>query len=232
LPFYIAYRAVVRAKVEGMQLAEREIPSDQRKRILRKAEAHWLMALGVLEEPARRPCLVLVGGLPGTGKSTLARGLGAAGSFQMVRSDAIRKELAGVPEDKRATGCYTPEWTDRTYAECLRRADEILRDGGRVIVDATFSDEGRREEFLDAARRLSVPAMLFICRLDPELAHERLQNRKGDASDADWAVYEDVAAHWERMSEETERDSAEIDTTHVDRALRTATHFLSQSGLI
>jgi predicted kinase len=230
--FYVAYRAIVRAKVEGMQVTEREVPPEQRERMLHKAEAHWLLALGRLEEPSRRPCLILVGGLPGTGKSTLARGLAASGNFDIVRSDVIRKELAGVPAGDKATGHYTPEWTDRTYAACLLRAVDILRDGGRVIVDATFSDEGRREEFLDAARRLGVPARLVICRLEPGEAHERLRNRQGDASDADWAVYEDMAAHWERMSEGTERESAEIDTTDAEHAVQAATRLLSQSGLI
>jgi hypothetical protein len=176
--------------------------------------------------------LVLVGGLPGTGKSTLARALAAAGNFQVIRSDVVRKELAGLPELVKATGHYTPEWTDRTYEECLRRAAAILRDGGRVVVDATFSDEGHREEFLDAACRLGVPARLFICRLDPEEAHQRLRNRKGDASDADWAVYEEMAAEWERMSEETERRCSEIDTTNADRAVQSAVGLLRQFGLV
>lgn len=232
LPFYIAYRAIVRAKVEGIQLGEREIPPEQRERVLRKAEAHWLLALGALEEPVKRPCLILIGGLPGTGKSTLARGLAAKGNFQIIRSDGIRKELAGVPESEKASGCYTPEWTDRTYAECLRRAEDGLRDGGRVIVDATFLDEGHREEFLDAGRRLGIPTKLIVCRLDPDDAHERLRNRRGDASDADWAVYEEIAVHWERMSEETDRQSYEIDTTQSDRAVQAAIDLLRQSGLI
>ncbi len=108
-----------------MQLAEQEIPTDQRERMRSRAEAHWLMALGVLEEPARRPCLVLIAGLPGTGKSTLAHALAENGDFTVIRSDVIRKELAGIPMTERAVGCYTPEWTDRTYAECLRRGENL-----------------------------------------------------------------------------------------------------------
>jgi aminoglycoside phosphotransferase family enzyme len=64
LPFYKAYRAAVRGKVEGMEVTEQEVPEDERARALTKARAHWLLALGELEEPGRRPCLVLVGGLP------------------------------------------------------------------------------------------------------------------------------------------------------------------------
>jgi uncharacterized protein len=231
LPFYMAYRALIRAKVEGIQLGEREIPAEQRERVLHKAEAHWLLALGVLAEPMRRPCLVLVGGLPGTGKSTLARGLTAASGFKVLRTDAIRKELAGVPVGEQAVGCYTAEWTERTYQECLRRAVDILRDGERVIVDASFSHEGHREQFIEAAFKLGVPAVMFMCRADPEIVHERLQARRGDASDAGWSVYEELAAQWERMSEETERCASEIDTADGTTTVRMAMDRLQRLGL-
>src|SRR5204862_7264998 len=77
LPFYTAYRAAVRAKVEGFELREKEIPSAERADAIRRARGHWLLALGELERPECRPALLLVGGLPGTGKSTLARRLAA-----------------------------------------------------------------------------------------------------------------------------------------------------------
>ena len=75
LSFYSAYRASVRGKVEGFEVNEEEIPAAERQEVLIKARAHWLLALGELEAPSQRPCLVLVGGLPGTGKSTFARRL-------------------------------------------------------------------------------------------------------------------------------------------------------------
>src|SRR5204862_1007368 len=124
---YTAYRTAVRGKVEGFKLAEKEIPEAERAQALAQARAHWLLALGELEAPGRRPCLVLVGGLPGTGKSTLARGLAERAGFAVVRSDVVRKELAGLPAGGPSPqplweGLYAPEWTERTYAECLRRA--------------------------------------------------------------------------------------------------------------
>src|SRR5262249_39123404 len=73
LPFYIAYRAAVRAKVQGMKAAESELPGSERTLALAKSRARWLLALSELETPRRKPCLLLVGGLPGTGKSTLSR---------------------------------------------------------------------------------------------------------------------------------------------------------------
>src|SRR5205823_5864923 len=69
LALYVSYRAAVRGKVDGLQLAEEEIPEAARSQALSSARGHWLLALNALEAPERRPCLVLVGGLPGTGKS-------------------------------------------------------------------------------------------------------------------------------------------------------------------
>jgi aminoglycoside phosphotransferase family enzyme/predicted kinase len=202
LPFYTAYRAAVRGKVEGFEAGEGEVPEGERAAALARARAHWLLALGELEEPGCRPCLLLVGGLPGTGKSTLARGLARSAGFRLVRSDRVRKELAGLPAGAPAPapfgeGIYTPAWTDRTYAECLRRADRLLFDGERVLVDASFAEEAKRRAFLDLAARLAVPALLVVCRAEPDVVRQRLGGRRGDVSDADWFVYRQAAVRWE-----------------------------------
>ena len=197
--------------------AEAEVPPAERERALTSARAHWLLALGELEVPGRRPCLVLVGGLPGTGKSTLAAGLADRAGCTVIRSDVVRKELASIPANARRTapngqGLYTPAWTDRTYAECLRLAEEALFEGRRVIVDASFREDARRQAFLALADRWAVPAVFLHCQAPPELVRERLARRTGDASDADWAVYRQAAARWEAPADRTRQAMWPIDT--------------------
>lgn len=201
LPLYTAYRAAVRGKVEGLELSEPEIPAAEHTNAVLRARAHWLLALGELASPPTRPCLALVGGLPGTGKSHVARRLADSADFSVIRSDVVRKELAGTACSSPAaamdgTGIYSPEWIDRTYAECLRRASELLFQGRRVIVDATFVEERHRRIFLNTATRCGVPGLLFLCEADPELVRQRLADRRGDASDADWNVYTKMSERW------------------------------------
>jgi uncharacterized protein len=204
--FYIAYRAAVRGKVHGFKAAEAEVPEAQRAAALIRSQGHWLLALGELEEPEKRPALVLVGGLPGTGKSTLGRTLAGRAGFTQIRSDVVRKELADAaprPDSSFKAEIYTAEWTERTYAECLRRAEALLFEGRRVIIDASFREDAMRRRFLETARCWGIPGLLLICRADPEIVRERLANRRDDASDADWSIHQALAERWEEPGPST-----------------------------
>ena len=130
-PFYRSYRAAVRGKVEGIASAEEEVPEEERKSSEEASRRHWLLALSELEEAGARPGLVLVSGLPGTGKSTLARGLARTAKLHLLSSDRVRKGLAGLEPDAEASaafgeGIYTQEWTERTYGSCLQEVRERL----------------------------------------------------------------------------------------------------------
>ncbi len=236
--FYVAYRALVRAKVDGMKSQEAEVPADERTRADSHARAEWLLALGELARAGRRPCLVLVGGLPGTGKSTVARSLACEARFDVIRSDSVRKELAAAAaadtlETLRGyeAGIYTAEWTERTYQECLARARNALFEGKRVLVDATFGRESHRRWFLDLASRWAVPAVLLLCRADAAIVRSRLENRRHDVSDADWAIYLQAAERWEPPGAGTERSTHPIETGDGERPLVRALEFLRELRL-
>jgi predicted kinase len=207
---------IVRGKVDGLQLAESEIPQAARDKALVRARGHWLLALNALERPAKRACLILVGGLPGTGKSTLATKLAARAGFSLIRSDVVRKELAGIPPAGSAKSgfrrSYTPEWTDRTYAECLRRAEEQLFAGDRVIVDASFAAEKHRRMFVDAGRCWGVPCCSCSAKRCATIVKSRLELRHGDVSDADWSIHVEAAKRWENPEAATARIVRAIST--------------------
>ena len=236
LPFYTSYRAAVRGKVEGLKLARPEMSESDRAVALSKAKGSWLLALGELEAPSKKPCLILVGGLPGTGKSTLANALAQQAGFCVIRSDIVRKELAGVGGEEChfefGQGIYTAEWTKRTYTECLRRAEELLFSGERALVDANFREEHQRRMFLDSAQRWGVPTVFLLCEAEPELVRTRLAKRTGDASDADWSVYNNAVETWEEWGPKTRLRLKSINTgIALELVIRRALSMLRQEGL-
>ncbi len=237
LPFYVSYRAAVRGKVDGMLAADQEVPQHDRDVALSKARGFWLVAMGALAPAGRRPCMILIAGLPGTGKSTLAADLAGPADLEVLRSDVVRKELAGEDvstsrADDYEQGLYSPEWNERTYAELLRQTECRLFEGRRVAVDASFRDEAQRQRFIEAAVRWGVPVVLFVCQTDADVIRARLAGRTGDASDADWSVYREAAADWDEAGALTRRALVSIDTAGPrEQSLRTAMDVLKQRGV-
>ncbi len=179
--FYIAYRAVVRAKVDCVRLSQGKPGAGA------AATQHLAIARRHLEDGATR--LVLVGGGPGTGKSTLARELAARVGATVLSTDDVRKELHGSgqlrgrPGDLDA-GLYAPANVAAVYAEILRRAGRCLRHGRSVILDGTWREEGVRAQ----ARRLADDTHTAIaeihCVLPADVAAQRVRTRAPGNSDA------------------------------------------------
>jgi uncharacterized protein len=230
LAFYTAYRHLVRGLVRGLQAQEAEIPPADQQKAADKARLHFRMALSKLAPPEDRPCLALLSGLPGTGKSSLSRSLEKDDGFQALSSDFLRKQLAGLPPSTQPPagwnqGFYTPEWTDKTYAALLAKAEEGLLRGQRVLIDASFWEQSRREPFFQLARRLKLPFLFLVCRAPEKIIRERLQKTERYGSDADFGVYQRMAeswqeppADWEALNLDTERPLPET-LREIERAL-------------
>ena len=147
----------------------------------------------------------------------MARSLAERANFTVIRSDVVRKLLAGLdPTDSARgeadAGIYTPEWTERTYAECLRLAKESLFEGNRVLVDASFGKEEHRRMFLEAGSRWDVPVLMLLCQASPDETVRRLRHRRGDASDADASAYESALKRWEPLGPDVRTVCREIQT--------------------
>jgi predicted kinase len=146
--------------------------------------------------------VILVGGLPGTGKSTLAAGVADRFGWGVLRSDEVRKDLAGIAHTERVDagyrqGLYRPEAVAETYRELLARARRLLALGEPVVLDASWTDEQHRTAAAAIAHETSSEFVELECRAPIEVAAERLRERAHaatDASDATPAVAAAMAA--------------------------------------
>lgn len=191
LHHYVAYRAFVRAKIASIKASDGAARAGRDARQLADLTLRHLRA-GVVT-------LVLIGGLPGTGKTTLAEDVGANLGWAVLSSDRIRKEIAGLPPhaDGRSafgTGIYTSEWTARTYGELLRRAGELLARGESAILDASWTSGELRSAAASVARAKHAHLTELRCAAAPGVADQRLLTRPRGASDAGPEVPAKLAA--------------------------------------
>jgi len=207
LDFYKCYRAYVRGKVEGFKAHEEEVGEDERKEALLSALCHFHLS-GQYASGGVKPTLLIVCGLPGTGKTTLARQIALRTGFEHLMSDVIRKELAGIkPGEHReqafGEGLYSEHFTERTYAEMAWKAEASLRQGRSVITDATFSKRRHLKKVMDAADRARAAVKVVECSAQSATVRARLEERRwavGNVSDADWRVYLGKKAAFEEVA--------------------------------
>lgn len=115
--------------------------------------------------------------------------MGAAPGARWLRSDVIRKSLAGVaPEERLPPASYTREASARVYEAMVRQAGAMLARGWPVVVDAVFAAREERRAIEDVARAAQVPFLGLWLEADEGTMRQRVEARRDDASDADAAV--------------------------------------------
>lgn len=194
LPLFLSTRAAVRAKTNATSAT---LQADQaRRREHEKLARKYLAMAAALLQP-RRPSIVAIGGLSGTGKSTLARALapsiGAVPGALVLRSDEIRKGLSGVtPETRLGEDAYAPAMSRRVYEALADRAARAVAGGHSAIVDAVFRHDDERTRIEGAAA--GVPFVGLWLEAPEQVLIDRVSARRGDASDADAAIVRMQAA--------------------------------------
>jgi hypothetical protein len=186
LPLFLACRAGVKAQTVAAS-AHAQASAEKRKSLLDEARACLTLGLDLLAPPPAR--LLAVGGLSGTGKSTVARlvapRLGAVPGAVVLRSDVIRKRIAGLAAtDRLDPGAYTPESAGAVYGEMVAAARQVVGAGHSAIADAVFAKPEERDAVAAAARKAGVPFIGVWLEAPPEQLAGRIAARRGDASDA------------------------------------------------
>jgi predicted kinase len=178
------------------------------------------------------PMLLLVCGMMGTGKSSLARAVAARTGALIFASDHIRKELAArelgslkARDTRKApygAGIYTNGWNRRTYDAMFARAEAALRAGHSVVLDATFARRAERETAFALASGLGARAFLVECRLPDSTALARLTRRERQErsiSDGRAELYPSQKAVFEPTTELSARQRIVVDTRRPVQAL-------------
>jgi aminoglycoside phosphotransferase family enzyme/predicted kinase len=191
LPFYACYRACVRGKVASFQLDEAEIAEPQRKEAQSSAEQLFAQAASYAQG-LTQPAVLLLGGLMGTGKSTIAQALRQQLGWALFSSDSIRKQLAHLDPTKPQAdafnqGLYSSAWTAQTYAALREHTATLLAESRSVILDASFLRRADRQALEHIATSSGAKVLFVECVCPREIALWRLAQR--------WRIRQESSGH-------------------------------------
>jgi aminoglycoside phosphotransferase family enzyme/predicted kinase len=216
--FYESYRAYVRAKISALALDSAALP--ERRALESQARRYFLLSLASERAPDSPPRLIAIGGLIASGKSTLARAVAAELALSWISSDRVRKSLCGVEpttplSDAAFDASYSEAFSERVYAEVLRRAEVVLRSGRSVVIDASFRSSAARVAARALALRLNAPFVLLECRAAREVSRARLLERALGPSESDGRsqIFEDFVARYQPITELEPSEHVVVDTS-------------------
>jgi predicted kinase len=214
LNFYKCYRAYVRGKVACFKYDDPYLKNKDS--ILQEAQLYFDLAY---RYAFPRPALIIVTGLIGTGKTTVAEAIGRGLGCTVLSSDVIRKELAGIPPPERhydsfAAGLYSPQSTKKTYSEIFRRAGELLDKGHPVVLDASFRKRSDRLAARDLAAEYGAVFLAVECVAPDETIRQRLEKRSraGSVSDGRWEIFADIKKDFDPVDELPPDEHLALDT--------------------
>ena len=225
---YVAYRAVMRAKVAAIQARQQTEDAS----IGMPDSSRSLVGLGLAHLTRGQVRLVLVGGGPASGKTTLAAALADASGLVVLPSDRVRKEMLGLDPLAHypagpGQGIYARGVTDETYRQLAHRAGALLGLGESVVVDATFSARRHRDLFRQVAATTHSALTELSCRAPDIVVQQRLHRREAVPDRYSDAVAQVAASV--RGAADPWPEAIEIDTGQ-DRAV-SLRHAMGAAGL-
>lgn len=182
LPLYLSRQAYVRAKVTSFLLDDPALNQKQQQ-LQAQAQAYYTQAWRYTQP--RHGQLILMSGLSGSGKSTVARQLARLMGAIYIRSDAVRKYLAGIPLQQRGdSSLYTPAMSQKTYDRLGELGLRLAQLGNCVILDAKYDRMATRQAMLRRAQAARIPISIAVCQAPLEVLCQRLLQRTDDIADA------------------------------------------------
>jgi aminoglycoside phosphotransferase family enzyme/predicted kinase len=221
---YFIYRCLVRAKVAAIRASERDSDAEKAEDI---AEARRYCDMAARQTAKRRPRLITMHGLSGSGKTWLSERLMAALPAIRIRSDLVRKRLFGLDETARsgstvAAGMYAADADIDVYTEMHLRAAAILRSGHDVILDATFLRYEQRENARKLAQDNDASFLIVSATAPAEELRRRIRAREqrgSDASEAGIAVLEHQLATGDELTRAESAAAVSVDSSDADVTL-------------
>lgn len=234
--WFACQRAYVRTKVDCLRSESPDV--GEAMRVAARSEARRHLDLALRYARTTRPLVVVVHGISGSGKSTIARRIAARTGFVRLASDEIRKEIAGLAwTDRSGAGgwLYTSEMSGRTYGTLYERAAATLARGQGVLLDATFQRRIDRRVARKVADDAGAELLLVECTCPEEEIERRLEERRvhnADASDADIGVARAQREVYEPWDEAEEQEGVRVDTRDIVPALHAIERRLQDLGVI
>lgn len=212
LPLYCSRQAYVRAKVTSFLLDNPMMAATARTATEAMAARYYQLAWQYTKP--RQGRLLLMAGLSGSGKSTVARILARSLGAIHIRSDAVRKHLAGIPlESKGDAKIYSPAMGNRTYDRLLQLGILLAIQGFPVILDAKYDRRALRLTVAEQAKAQRIPFHICHCTAPSGVLADRLQQRQDDISDATADLLARQQAGWESFTEVEQGYVKTVDTT-------------------
>lgn len=212
LPLYLTYRALVRCKVDCLQLTQCMDRNDIAKAAYyRERIGTYLDVLASIHHGKQEePCIDVVAGLPATGKSRFADDLSRKTGRPVLSSDHVRKAMLGIaPAAVAGTraydGAYRPDTTIRTYRRLRAIAQFLIRIGINPIIDASFTSREQRRKLITLAKRLNARLVFTLLEADENIIRERLEKRSQNPSTSDvhsFELWKEIQARAEPVKEE------------------------------
>jgi aminoglycoside phosphotransferase family enzyme/gluconate kinase len=212
LPLYIGRQAYVRAKVTSFLLGDPSVDEDTKRQASETAAGYYHLAWSVCQP--RNGRIYLMAGLSGSGKSTTAQLLASQINALHLRSDAVRKHMAGVPLDQRGDdSLYTPAMGEKTYDRLLTLGIALAQAGYPVILDAKYDRASLRQDAIERIQAAALPLAILHCTAPAAVLEQRVRDRAGDIADATVAVLQ--RQHMEPFTESEQPLVQAIDTTQA-----------------